>query len=159
MPVVADAGPLIALARLGYLDLLPSLYTEIVLPPTVYREVTADPDLTGADTLAHASWLRIEPVHDRITVQRLQFWLDEGESEAITLARALQLTLLMDERRGRTIATTLGVRVTGTVGILIAAKQHGQVDLITPLLDRLRTAGVHVSQRLYDEARRMAGEQ
>ena len=158
MAVVANAGPLIAFARIEQLALLPALYGEVIVPPTVHREVTAAHDLAGASILASASWLRIEPVDDRTAVQRLRFWLDEGESEAIVLSQALGTTLLMDERRGRAIAIVLGLSVTGTAGVLLAAKRQGAIDLVTPLLDALRAAGIHLSQRIYEEARRLAGE-
>lgn len=86
------------------------------------------------------------------------FWLDPGESEAIVLAREMRITLLMDERRGRTIAEAMGLSRTGTVGILLAAKASGQVQAITPMLDALLTAGVRLSPSLYEEARRLADE-
>ena len=158
MAVVANAGPLIALARISRADLLPALYDEVIVPPMVYREITTAQDLPGAGMFARAAWLRVEPIADPGAVQRLQSRLDRGESEAIVLARRLQATLLMDERRGRAVAISLGVNVTGTVGILHIAKQRGQIGQVTPLLDALRAAGVRVSQPLYEAARRMAGE-
>ncbi|MBI1879979.1 MAG: DUF3368 domain-containing protein [Chloroflexi bacterium] len=96
--------------------------------------------------------------HDQLAVQRLLFWLDHGESEAIVLAQEMGTTLLIDERRGRAIAATLSLEITGTVGILLAAKALGQVQEVTPLLDALLAAGVRLSPRLYDEAQRQAGE-
>jgi predicted nucleic acid-binding protein len=156
--VVADAGPLIALARITRVDLRPALYDEIIVPPTVYREITTKQDFPGAAMFAQAAWLRVGPIADLRAVECLQLLLDRGESEAIVLARLLRATLLMDERRGRAIANTFGVSVTGTIGILRIAKQRGRIDQMTPLLDALRSAGVRLSQRLYDEARRSVGE-
>ena len=158
MSVVANAGPLIALARIGQLDLLPTLYGEVVVPPSVYYEITREADLPGAQAFMQATWLNVREVQDQTGVQRLRFWLDSGESEAIVLAQEMSLTLLMDERRGRTIAEALGLNRTGTVGILLAARAEGQISAITPLLDALLTAGVRLSPRLYEETRRLAGE-
>src|SRR3989337_2771364 len=109
MAVVANAGPLIALARIKRLDLLPTLYGEIIVPPPVYQETTKEADLPGAQDLREARWLRTMEVGDQTEVRRLLFWLDRGESEAIALAQELSATLLMDGRRGRAIAATLGV--------------------------------------------------
>jgi hypothetical protein len=158
MPVVANAGPLIALARIDRLALLPTLYREVVVPPVVYQEITGEIDLPGAEELAQAGWLRAMAARDQLAVQRLLFWLDRGESEAIVLAQEMGATLLIDERRGRAIAATLSLQITGTVGILLAAKELGQVQVVTPLLDALLAAGVRLSPRLYDEAQRQAGE-
>mgnify|MGYP001237658274 CR=1 FL=1 len=158
MAVVSNAGPLIALARIDHLDLLEELYNEIVVPPAVSHEIMRDPDLPGALSLKQAPWLRVEAVNDRTAVERLRFWLDQGESGAIILAQELDATLLIDERRGRTIAAALGLQYTGTVGMLLAAKQNGHVERVMPLLDALIVAGIRLSNRLYEEARQLAGE-
>lgn len=158
MTVVTNAGPLIALARIGRLDLLPALYGQVVIPPAVYREVTQDAGLPGYQDLIEATWLKVREVHDQAGVQRLLFWLDPGENEAILLAQEAGLTLLIDERRGRTIAQALGLDKTGTVGVLLAAKAEGQISAITPLLHALLAAGVRLSPRLYQEVQRLAGE-
>lgn len=158
MPVVSNAGPLIALARIERLDLLEELFGAVVIPPAVYAEVTCNPNLPGAYVLEQASWLVVHEVSDQVAVQRLRFWLDAGESEAIALAQELGALLLMDERRGRAAATALGLQVTGTVGILLAAKRRGYVSAVLPLLNALLAAGIRLSPRLYEEARRLAGE-
>jgi predicted nucleic acid-binding protein len=156
--IVCNAGPLISLARIGRLDLLPSLFGEIIVPPAVHREVTSDDSLPGAGVLAQADWLKIAEVKDRRSVERLLSSLDAGEAEVLILARQLETTAAMDERRGRYLAAELGVPHTGTVGILLAAKQAGLVPFIRPLLDQLIARGVRLSSRLYEEACRLAGE-
>lgn len=84
--------------------------------------------------------------------------LDQGESEAIVLAQELGATLLIDERKARTIAAALGIPLTGTVGVLLEAKRSGIVSQIQPLLDNMLLAGVRLSTRLYDNALKLAGE-
>lgn len=158
MPVVSNAGPLIALSRIERLDLIETLFGEVIVPRAVYGEVTRNPDLPGTRALEQAVWLSVQEVTDQVAVQRLRFWLDAGESEAIVLAQELGATLLMDERRGRAIATTLGLQVTGTVGILLTAKRRGYVSAVSPLLDALLASAIRLSPQLYEEARRLAGE-
>lgn len=75
----------------------------------------------------------------------------------ISLARIDRLDLL-PERRGRNIAMALGIPQTGTVGILLTAKKAGAIPALTPLLDDLIENGIRLSSRLYEEARRLAGE-
>jgi predicted nucleic acid-binding protein len=156
--IVANAGPLIALARIQHLHLLPALYDEIVIPPAVLQELTSDVEQVGAQELAQAAWLHVVEVEDQAEIEVLRSSLDQGESEAIILARQLQATLLIDERRGRTLAAGLGVTKTGTIGVLIDAKQAGLVASVSQLLDGLREAGVRLSPRIYEEARRLASE-
>lgn len=57
--------------------------------------------------------------------------------------------LLIDELRGRKVARALGVRVTGTVGLLIEAKQTGLLRAVRPHLDALRNHGFWMSEALY----------
>jgi predicted nucleic acid-binding protein len=149
---------LISLARIGHLELLPRLFGEILVPAAVYREVTADRSLPGALAVQEANWLTVCEVSDRSAIDRLSFWLDAGESEVLVLAQELAATAAIDERRGRSLAASLGVPQTGTVGILLAAKRAGFISALTPLLDQLSASGVRLSSRLYEEARRLAGE-
>jgi predicted nucleic acid-binding protein len=156
--IVCNAGPLISLARIGRLDLLPALFGEVIVPPAVHQEVTSDDSLPGARGLAQADWLKIAELHNRTDVERLLSSLDAGEAEVLILARQLDIPAAMDEKRGRRLASELGVLQTGTVGILLAAKQAGLVPFIRPLLDQLMAKGIRLSSRLYEEACQMAGE-
>jgi predicted nucleic acid-binding protein len=159
VPIVVNSGPLISLARIGRLDLLPELFGEITVPAAVYQEVTRDESLPGAGTLTEAGWLRVLEVSDRAMVDQLSFWLDRGESEVLTLARELGTAAAIDERRGRNIAVSLGIPQTGTVGILLAAKRARVIPSVKPLLDQLIASGVRLSVRLYEEALRIAEEE
>jgi predicted nucleic acid-binding protein len=132
--IVCNAGPLISLARIGRLDLLPALFGEIIVPPGVHREVTNDVSLPGAKDLAGAKWLKLAKVQDRSSVERLLSSLDPGEAEVLILARELAATAAIDEKRGRHLAADLGVLQTGTIGILLAAKREGWSHSSDPCL-------------------------
>ncbi len=85
--------------------------------------------------------------------------LQRGESEAITLAREFDAELLIDERAGRAIADSLGLRYVGIIGTLIRAKQRGLIPQVIPLIAQARdNAGFHVSDRLFKRARELTGE-
>lgn len=158
MALIANSAPLISLARIAKLDLLPATYSEIVVPGAVHQEVTRDPQLPGAQELAAAAWLKTAEVTDTKAVDRLRFWLDQGESEAIVLAQSRGTALAIDERRGRRIAASMGIPTTGTVGILLACKRLGLLNEVTPLLDDLIAEGIRLSPALYDNARILAQE-
>jgi predicted nucleic acid-binding protein len=160
MIVVANAGPLIALARIGQIDLLRSLYGQVHIPLAVRDEVgVSREDLPGAIEVDEATWIHLNTVQDEVAVQLLRERLDAGESEAIVLAMEMAADLLLiDEARGRRVAETRGLKRIGTIGTLILAKKHGFITDVTPLLDKLQDAGFHMAFDLYLAARGLADE-
>lgn len=161
-PVIADAGPLIGLARAGLLHLVRQVYRRVVVPPAVLAELKKDEDRPGARVLRQAmdaGWMRREGVRRSRELTLLEIRLDRGEAEAILLAmQRPHRFLLMDERRGRSVARSKGVRVVGTGGVLIAAKKRGFIDTVTPSLERLVSAGYRLAPALREEIRHLAGE-
>jgi predicted nucleic acid-binding protein len=142
--VISDASPLICLAAIRQFNLLRLLHGEVLVPAAVWEEITRAPAFSPAASLeaagdAHATgWLQVTTAGNRPLVTQLETVLDAGEAEAIALAveRAPSL-LLIDERDGRHMARTLGVPLTGTLGVLLRAKALGHVPAIKPLLTEL----------------------
>ena len=150
--VVADTGPLIALARIGRLDLLRRLYGRVVVPPAVHTELAIDSNRPGAKVLAGvfaAGWIAVETVMDASVRVELDQLLGPGEAEAIALAgREDTRFLLIDDARGRRTARARGIPVVGVVGVLLVAKSRGDLAAVGPVLDRLSDAGYRLSPRL-----------
>lgn len=161
MTVVSNTSPIFYLSSIGQLDLLRQLYGEIAIPAAVLQEIT---NVGNTDASARVvptlSWIKTEPVTDRVFVNRLRTELDPGEAEAIALAVQLSAgRLLMDERLGRAAAMQAGLQVTGVLGILIAAKQNDFIQEVKPLLDTLLDrVGFWVDAQLYAKVLRAAGE-
>jgi len=159
--VVADAGPLIALARIGRLSLLRELVGTVFVPEAVVAECVGDCSRPGAVAIqaALAEGLlvarRSEPTAELETLAQL---LDLGEAEALSLAIAEGISVLMDERRGRGVARHLGVPVIGTGGVLIVAKQAHLVDTVAPLVDELQRCDYRLSTPLIAEILHRCGE-
>ena len=145
--VVADSSPLIALARIDQLELLPALYQRVTVPEAVWREVTrgASEHRAGAAEVQRAPWIDIRHVDPQDAAAH-EVLVDRGEAEAIALASRTQAKLLLiDDARGRQLALRLGLQIKGTLGILVSAKQQKLIPEIRPNLDRLRASGLHVS--------------
>jgi len=147
VPAVVDAACLIGLERINALHLLPSLLDLVSAPSAVVIEFGSRP-----------AWLVVEDPSDRSVVRALELVLDRGESEAIALAQEKGVRIILDDRKAREVATRMGVPVTGTIGLLIKAKQSGIISAVRPLLDALDACQFHVSRALREEALSLAGE-
>lgn len=157
--VVADSGPLIALSRIDQLDLLPQLFGRIEIPSAVWREVTqgAAEGRSGATEVRAAPWIDVVSA-DEATAAAYALLVDQGEAEAIAVARARGQLLVIDDDRGRRLALRLGLRIKGTLGILVLAKRRGLLERVRPLVEALPQRGVYVSPRLLDAVLRDVGE-
>ena len=156
--VISDSSTLIHLERIDRLELLKSFYARIIITPAVWREVVEQgKGRTGAAEVANAhdaGWIEvISPAEDSL-VKLLGRDLGDGEAEVIALAVERHADLvLIDEWEARRIADLYGLTKTGVVGILIRAKQEGEIDLLRTELDRLRDAGQFwIEDRLYHQA-------
>ncbi len=164
MIVVSDTSPITNLAAIRQLDLLQQLYSQIIIPRGVYNEmVTVNKLVPGAIEVQTLPWIQTQTVTDLqrvITIEKSQENIDLGEAEAIALALELKADLLlMDERRGRIVAKSYGLQVTGLLGILIQAKGHNLIEMVKPLLDQLiEEANFRVSKQLYLTVLEISGE-
>lgn len=159
--VVADTGPLIALALVDLLSVLNELFSEIYVPEAVIQEATADISRPGA--LAIAAALKSGSMISRSVImerpyQDLIKLLDRGEAEALALASALGAVALIDERKGRKVAAQRGIQVTGTAAILIQAKRESRIDTVKPYIECLSTHGYRFSQQLIDQVLQLCNE-
>lgn len=144
--VVSDATCIIALHRIGRLGILEGLYHAIHIPPAVRKEI---PNIDE-------EWIKVEPVRKSEIVQGLRYVLDEGESEAIALALDMPGALLVtDDRKARKIANEFGLKITGTIGVLVAAWRSGLVSEPENDIDRMSQTGFHMTPALKQEALRL----
>ncbi len=158
--VIADAGPLIALAKVKRLGLLKRLFGQVSVTAIVAEELRLGSSAPGAavlDAAFFAGWLVRLP-RTSVTTPEHQT-LDAGEASCLAAAVATPGTLwLIDERLGRREAQRLNIPHTGTAGILCAAKELGYLDAVLPVLRQLTAAGYFLSGVVIGDARRRAGE-
>jgi uncharacterized protein len=154
--VVADSSPLIYLSRIGLLHVLTTLFDDVVVPKAVWNEaIERRPSAPGIDAIRQASWIRV--VEDPSPLQDLG--LDRGETAAILVAESLHADLLLiDERAGRKAAQERGLRVRGTLGVLVQARQANVLPALAPVLDALTGEGFRIAPALVREALAQVGE-
>ena len=157
-PVVVNNTPLVALWSLGRLDLLPALLGEIWIPPAVHEEfLAADPVLRRAD-LEDATWIHVTPLaNPRRALSYVG--LDRGEAEVLALAEEREARLVViDERRARQVARRMGFALTGTLGLLLLAKEESLLESLAEAISSLEAAGLHLSRPLVTRVLELAGE-
>ncbi|MFL6227935.1 MAG: DUF3368 domain-containing protein [Pyrinomonadaceae bacterium] len=145
--VVVDSTCLIGLERIGRLDVLPALFDPIFIPPEVAREFGTS-----------LPWLRTEAPINLALVSALKMLVDDGEAEAIALASERGHKIVLDDRQARLIANNLGLKIIGTVGILVKAKRGGILLSLKPVLEDLEAHGFYLGSKLKEEALRLVGE-
>ena len=162
LPFVADTGPLIALARVERLHLLPRLFGNGVIPPAVHREARTESGRPGARRIGEAlsaGWLRVATLADDEQATDLLRVVDAGEAEAMALCLQRQgRLLLIDDAKGRKVARRAGIPLVGVAGVLLAAKSKGLLTTVSPALDDLAAIGYRLSSQLVDGVRRRANE-
>lgn len=148
--IVADASPLIALAKLDHLPLLQRVFSALHVPEIVYTEVIND--LSREDSKALKTFLDANGTpHPNITnefTQVISLTLDAGETQALALAQALNCGVLMDERRGRKVAQRHNIPAVGILGVLIQSKQQNLIKEVAPLLLKLQDENYRLSDAL-----------
>jgi uncharacterized protein len=140
MTIISDSSVLMNLAAIGHLELLPAIFTRIIIPQAVFDEtVLKGTGKPGSEEVKTASWIEVKSCADHKLLSHLLTILNEGESEAIVLMKELQGDLLIiDEKKGRQVAKKMNLNVTGLIGVLLIAKSRQLVPLVEPLLDRLQ---------------------
>jgi predicted nucleic acid-binding protein len=160
--VVSSAGPLIALAGCGQLELLVAVFEALHVPQAVLNETTATGDGSRPGAADIAAFLRthaqVHPHRNDTVYMAAVSHLDEGQAQALSLAKALGCGVLMDERRGRQAAVRQGAPLFGVLGVLLQAKRIGKLECVCPTLERMQTNGYRISLALIDSALKLAGE-
>ena len=155
--IVSNSTPLIAFARIGELELLHHIVQHVLVPEAVWDEVTEAGDRPGAAEIRTAAWVEVRAV--RVIPPDIISLLDRGEAAAIALAEELAADeLLLDERAARAIATARGLKIIGSAGLLVRAKQHGLIATVRPFLERMQIQGIRYSRRFVEEFLRQLGE-
>jgi predicted nucleic acid-binding protein len=136
---VADASPLIVLQNIGELSLLEKLFGEIIVTPEVAAEYGIELPV----------WIKTANVQDKTKQAILNLFLGRGEAAAIALClETASSVLIIDEKKGRRVAKDLGIKIVGTLGVIVKTKEAGLINSPADILSKLENAKFRISPNL-----------
>jgi len=148
MVIVSDTSPLIMLSKIKALDLLKKLYGDILMPEEVYNEIVSGEPYK--DEIIYFKSFKFKVVKVKKT---LEFGLGKGEESAINLALEKKAILIADDYVARQIAKNLGLKVIGTLSLLLIflKKRLINYEKFKNLLNELIENNFRISIELYNE--------
>jgi len=144
-PIIVDTSSLIALERIDLLPILCKIYKEVVIPESVIKEF-------GNLSLPCLSIRRVESNLLKLLITELN--LGKGESDVIALASQTGLKIVIDDSRARKVAENIGLKLTGTIGVLMKAERLGLIGSAYDKVRELREKGFYVSEELLEDISR-----
>ncbi len=157
--VISNTSPLFYLHQIGHLALLQRLYEQIIIPEAVVQELEAGRQQgESVPDIQEFPWMEVRLTRIPALV-RLITDLGPGEAQVLALALEIPNSLsILDDRLAREIAQLQKLRITGTAGVLLKAKQRGFLPEIAPLLKKLSLAGFRLSEHVNAQILKLAGE-
>lgn len=143
--VVSDSTTIITLLNIKRIDILENIFEQICIPSKVYDEVCVKEEIA-----LDSSYFIKKEIKDKALYKLLSKSLDAGECEAIVLATEMQLILLIDEKKGRKIASNMGISIMGLLGVLLLGfkKKYLSYDETIEVYDAIKKVDFRVSKRL-----------
>ncbi len=157
--VIINSSPLIVLFKSQQAELLPQLFTEILVPEGVWNEITAaGQNDVASQELPSTSW--VQRVEVEVIAPEVAAWdLGPGESEVLSLSlKTADGGAIVDDRAARRCAQALGIVTLGTGGVLVLAKRRGLIPTVSSRIQLLRDAGLWLSDDLVNLLKQQAGE-
>jgi predicted nucleic acid-binding protein len=160
--IVSNTSPLIGLSAIGKIELLPLLFTRVLIPVAVEKEVRAGAKLASQRDqilqVFRSPWAEIVPVPSSPLLLSLRERLGAGEAESIILALNRDLPVLLDDLEGRKAAFGLKMDLIRTLGVLGRAKTAGAISAVKPLVEALKIAGIFYADSLVQRFLEAMGE-
>ena len=137
--IISDTSCLILLDKIGELNLLNKLFGQITVTQEIANEFKKElPD-----------WFNIEEPTNKTYQKILEASLDKGEASAIAFAiEQTDCLLIIDDYKGREYAEQLGIKITGTLGVIIDAKLSGHIESVKPMLDKIKKTDFRLTAEL-----------
>lgn len=147
--IISDTSCLILLDKINEIDILKKLYEEVVVTTTILDEF-------GKPL---PEWIRIVDPQNISYQNILNASVDKGEASAIALALEQKDSLLIvDDYKARQLATGLGLKITGTLGVIVEAKLSGRINSVSDIISKIKTTNFRISPDLEKKILGSAGE-
>ena len=158
--IIVNSTPLIVLSNIGHLNLLKDLYGEIYIPQAVFDEVTQKNDSAKREICGNSAWIHVCQIQNETAKRMYQAKLHAGEVEVMILAQENPKAdlLIIDDLAAKNTAKFLGLKVTGTLGIILKAKREHFIEKVEPMLNQMIADGFYITQKIYDWVKSEAGE-
>lgn len=157
--VICNTSPFQYLHQIDQLRILPALAGKIIVPSAVVDEIAVG-RVAGVDLpdLAQLDWVMVQSPAGQSALPLISD-LGAGESEVLMLALETPgATVILDDMLARRVAESLNLHLTGTLGLLLDAKQAGLISQVRPLLDQLQTLRFRLSSVTYQAVLKLADE-
>ncbi|GMV58064.1 MAG: hypothetical protein AMXMBFR72_11760 [Betaproteobacteria bacterium] len=155
---VVNTSPLILLGKIGQLDLLEALAPQVLVPAAVVEELTAgaDRDPEGPSML---TWAQARSAQNVPVPQSIAGWdLGAGESQVLAHCLGSRKRAVLDDAEARAAARVHGVRLIGTLGVILRARRANLIPAARPVIERLQERGAFLSDDLVRLALAKVGE-
>jgi len=149
--VIVNSTPLLTLGKIGKLEILREMYQEIIIPKAVYKEVTEKEDIASKAILSAChDWIKVQTIKNEDEYAMYRAKLHAGEVEVMILAQQVPRAdlVIIDDMAARKTADFLKLPLSGTIGVLIKAKQKGIISEVMPIIGELENNGFFISQRV-----------
>ena len=158
--IVVNTTPIIALSHLGKLSLLGAIYGEVTIPSAVREEVFAKEDsICVSEFFKNEKYIKVRDIENTLAKSLFKSQLHSGEVEVMILAKELSADLvIIDDANAKKYAEYLGLTVTGTLGVLLRAKELGLIEKLKPYVDNMRNDDIFLSDRVVNYCLKLAGE-
>ncbi len=142
--IVVNSTPLIILCNLNSLSILKELYGEIIIPEAVFNEVTAKQDTACQKLKTEIGWIKIIkiPQNEKLKIYRARLHSEEVEVILLAQKNPVADLVIIDDNAAKTTAKFLGLKVTGTLGVLLKAKRNGIIKEIKPYIKTMKKQGL-----------------
>ncbi|MBK9338438.1 MAG: DUF3368 domain-containing protein [Lewinellaceae bacterium] len=147
--VISDTSCLIVLDNISQLHLLHALFGQIVITPVVAEEYGKELPI----------WFEVVAPKNISLQKLLEESVDAGEAESIALAVETQGSILIvDDLRARKVAVSLGLTITGTLGVVASAKQRGIIPAARPIFEQIQATDFRLSKLFLEAVLEELGE-
>ena len=157
--VIVNSTPLISLCKVGMLNLLKKMYGDITIPVSVFKEISRKNDVIR-EQVSSSKWIHVESISENTNRKMYKAKLHDGEVEVMILAQEFngEHLVVIDDGPARKTAEYLGLTLTGTIGILIKAKENGYISAVMPIVNEMEHEGIYFSEKLKEQIARISRE-